>query len=240
MHRNQIARFPRFTFGCLCVILAAGCSAEDKPHAPTYATTQRATVPHDYAKWEKEIAALQAKPAPPKGGFEFTGSSNIVRWKSLNADFPGQPVFNRGFGGSMICDVTYYADRIIFPYEPKMIFLRSGGNDLHGGKSVEEVFADFQELVKTVHAKLPDTTVVYISLSPAPARWGERDAGKMLNGLVKKYANSHKNVAYVETYDLTITPDGQPRDDLFVADKLHFNDKGFRLMADRVRPLMPK
>jgi hypothetical protein len=240
MHRNHIARFPRFTFGCLCVILAAGCSAEDKPHAPTYATTQRATVPHDYAKWEKEIAALQAKPAPPKGGFEFTGSSNIVRWKSLNADFPGQPVFNRGFGGSMICDVTYYADRIIFPCEPKMIFLRSGGNDLHGGKSVEEVFADFQELVKTVHAKLPDTTVVYISLSPAPARWDERDAGKMLNGLVKKYANSHKNVAYVETYDLTITPDGQPRDDLFVADKLHFNEKGFQLMADRVRPLMPK
>jgi len=240
MHRNHIARFPRFTFGCLCLILAAGCSAEHKPHAPTYATTQRATVPHDYAKWEKEIAALQAKPAPPKGGLEFTGSSNIVRWKSLNTDFPGQPVFNRGFGGSMICDVTYFADRIIFPYEPKMIFLRSGGNDLHGGKSVEEVFADFQELVKTVHAKLPDTTVVYISLSPAPARWGERDAGKMLNGLVEKYAKSHKNVAYVETYDLTITPDGQAREDLFVADKLHFNEKGFELMADRVRPLMPK
>src|SRR3954464_15536172 len=231
MHRNHIASI---AFGCLCLILFTGCSTATKPHEPTYATTQHATGPHDYARWEKEIAALQAKPAPPKGGIEFTGSSNIVRWKSLEKDFAGQPVFNRGFGGSSICDVTYYADRIIFPYEPKMIFLRSGGNDLHGGKSVEEVFDDYKTLVNTVHAKLPDTTIAYISLSPAPARWGERDAGKMLNDLIKKYTKSHKNLAYVETYDLTITPDGQAREDLFVGDKLHFNEKGFQLMADRV------
>jgi hypothetical protein len=222
----------------LLFTLLAGCAQEQKRAAATYATTQRATIPHDYARWQKEIAALQARPAPPKGGIEFTGSSNIVRWKTLESDFPGHSVFNRGFGGSMICDVTYYADRIIFPYEPRMIFIRSGGNDLHGGKSVAEVFEDYKTFVATVHRKLPATTVVYISLSPAPARWGERNAGKMLNDLVKAWTAKHPHVGYVETYDITINPDGSPREDVFVEDKLHFNEKGFQLMAERVRPLL--
>jgi hypothetical protein len=39
-------------------------------------------------------------------------------------------VINRGFGGSQIVDATHFAPRIIFPYAPKAIYLRSGGNDL--------------------------------------------------------------------------------------------------------------
>jgi hypothetical protein len=30
-------------------------------------------------------------------------------------------VLNRGFGGSRIPDVTFYADRIVLPYEPRGI-----------------------------------------------------------------------------------------------------------------------
>jgi hypothetical protein len=43
---------------------------------------------------------------PPKGGIIFTGSSSIRMWTSLKEDFPGLPVLNRGFGGSMIPEVT--------------------------------------------------------------------------------------------------------------------------------------
>ena len=46
----------------------------------------------------------------------FTGSSSIRRWKSMQEDFSPTPVLNRGFGGSTIPEVTYYADRIILPH----------------------------------------------------------------------------------------------------------------------------
>ena len=39
---------------------------------------------------------------------------------------------------------------------------------------------------------------------------------------------------YVETYDMTLTPDGQAREELFVKDKLHFNAEGYQLFAERV------
>ena len=128
---------------------------------------------HYFGKWEQEIAAFEASDRtnpPPKQGFLFTGSSTIRKWTTLAQDFPGLPVINRGVGGSEIVDITHFADRIVFPYEPKMIFFRCGGNDIHDGKSAEQTFADYKEFVATVHAKLPETEIVYISWGPTIAR----------------------------------------------------------------------
>jgi lysophospholipase L1-like esterase len=47
-------------------------------------------------------------------------------------------------------------------------------------------------------------------------------------------------VKYVETYSMPLGADGQARPELFVADKLHFSDEGYKLLAERVRPVLPK
>jgi lysophospholipase L1-like esterase len=160
-------------------------------------------------------------------------------WNTLAGDFPSKPVINRGFGGATIADCTHFADRIIFPHAPKMILLRAGGNDIHLGKSAEQVFADYQAFVAAVHAKLPETTIMFISQCPTPARWVERDALKVLNRLVEDYTKrSPQRLEYVETYDSTLTPDGNVREDLFVADRLHFNANGYKLLTERIRPVL--
>ncbi len=77
---------------------------------------------HNFAKWEKEIADYEEadrKDPPPKGAVLFTGASTIRKWTTLREDFPDNKVINRGFGGSEIVDCTHFADRIIFPIEPK-------------------------------------------------------------------------------------------------------------------------
>jgi hypothetical protein len=51
-----------------------------------------------------------------------------------------------------------------------VVLLRAGGNDIHAGKTAEQVLADFQAFVSKIHAKLPETTVVYIAQTAAPAR----------------------------------------------------------------------
>ena len=196
-----------------------------------------------FDKWEKEIAAFEAvdqKSPPPKGALLFVGSSTVKYWKSLAQDFPGHKVLNRGFGGSQIVDVTHFADRMVFPYEPSVIYLRSGTNDLHAGKTAAQVFADFQEFEKAVHAKLPDVEIVYISLSPSIARMGEVPQTKELNALVEAYAKTAPHVKYLDAYDISLGADGQPRPELFREDKLHFNAEGYKLLAERVRPALPK
>ena len=198
---------------------------------------------HDFARWEKDVAAFEAADRvnpPPKGGLLFVGSSTIVLWKTLREDFPNQPIVNRGFGGNQIVDSTHFADRMIFPYEPRMIFLRAGGNDIHAGKSAERVFADFQAFVATVRARLPKTEIAFIGLAPAIARWEERDETKKLNALVAAWATQTPGVRYIDAAGITLDARGQPRPDVFVDDKLHFNAEGYRLLAERVRPHIPK
>ncbi len=198
---------------------------------------------HDFGKWEKAIAAYEQMDRtnpPPKGAVLFIGASTIARWKTLAQDFPAQRVINRGFGGSQIADSTHFAERIIFPYAPRLIFLRAGGNDLWAGKSPEEVAADFKEFVAKVHAKLPKAEIVFISQSPSLARWKQADKEKTLNALVKDYIGQKPRLKYLETYDMVLGSDGQPRAELFVEDKLHFNAAGCKLLAERVRPFLPK
>jgi len=198
---------------------------------------------HDFGKWEKEIAAYEQKDAtnpPPKGAILFIGSSTIGRWKTLAEDFPEARVINRGFGGSEIVDSTHFAERIIFPYAPRMVFLRAGGNDLWAGKSSEQVFADFKEFATKVRAGLPEAEIVFISLSPSISRWKQADKEKSLNAMVHDYIQGKPRLKYIDTYQMVLGPDGQPRPELFVADKLHFNGEGYKLLAERVRPHLSK
>ena len=198
---------------------------------------------HNFAKWEKDIAAFEKSDAanpPPKQALLFIGSSGIVLWKSLAQDFPGATILNRAFGGNQIADSTHFAERMIFPYEPKMIFLRAGGNDLHAGKSVEQVFQDYKTFVATVRAKLPDVPIAYIALSPSPARWKEKAAGDQLNAAIADYSKKNKNLIFIDAASISLDADGKIRRELFVADQLHFNAAGYKLLAEAVRPHVPQ
>jgi lysophospholipase L1-like esterase len=241
---------PRFVTVIAVALVFAGATparSAGAAAAPATRKAQAATAPAapraGPERFEKSIAAYEAADRinpPPKGAILFTGSSTIGGWKTLASDFPDHQVINRGFGGSTIAEATHFADRIVIPYAPKMVLIRSGTNDIHAGKSADEVFEDFKAFVAKVHAKLPETDIVFIGLAPAPSRWSERDENRRLNEMVRKYAQGDNGVSYIDTYDTTVTPDGQPREELFVKDRLHFNAEGYKLLAERVRPHLPQ
>jgi lysophospholipase L1-like esterase len=194
---------------------------------------------HNFAVWEPEISAFEKSDLtnpPPRHAILFVGSSTIKFWTTLQQDFPGIPVINRGFGGSEICDSTHFAARIIFPYAPRQIVFRAGGNDLASGKSPAQVFADYKAFVALVEAVLPDTTITYISWNPTIARWSQRDKEAELNRMIRDFNSKNRHLEYIDTEDMILGADGKPRADLLRADRLHLNAAGYKLLADRVRP----
>ena len=197
---------------------------------------------HDFTQWENEISAFERMDRtnpPPKGGVLFIGSSTIRFWKSLPQDFPGRNVINRGFGGSELEDSTHFADRIIFPYEPSMVFIRAGGNDLWAGKTPARVFADFKDFVAKVRTRLPRTVIVYIAWNPSVARWKEVDQEKEMNRLIEGYVRQTPGLKYVDAWSIPLDSAGKPRPELFRADGLHFNALGYQELIRRVRPFLP-
>ena len=189
-------------------------------------------------RWQTAIAAFEAADRvrpPPQGAILFIGSSTIVRWKTLAQDFPEHPVINRGFGGSQIADSVCYADRIVIPYRPRLIVLRAGGNDIHAGKTPEQVLADFKSFVEKVRIKLPEVRIAYMTINATRARWANVEREKKANQLIKEYIGAGENLDCIDTWDATLGADGKPREDLLVEDRLHFNDDGYRLLASIVR-----
>ena len=189
------------------------------------------------SKWEKKIAAFEARDKtnmPPKGAILFVGSSSIRKWTTLAKDFPGKEVINRGFGGSEIADSTALADRIIFPYEPRIIVLYAGDNDLAAGKSPEKVFGDFESFLKKVHEHLPETRVEYISIKPCPLRWKLKDKVNEVNNRIA--AIKDDKLTFIDVYPSMLGTDGKPRPELFEKDGLHPSRECYKLWAKLITP----
>ncbi|WP_409460924.1 SGNH/GDSL hydrolase family protein [Stenotrophomonas maltophilia] len=173
---------------------------------------------------------------PPRGGIEFIGSSSIRYWESLTTDFPGQPVFNRGFGGSEVRDSTWYADRIVVPYAPCKVFFYAGDNDLNSGRSATQVRDDVVAFVQRVHRDLPKTTVEYLSIKPSPSRAHLLPAINQANTLIKAALARLPNTGYTDIYTPMLGTDGQPDAKLFREDMLHMTPAGYAIWTQALAP----
>ena len=197
----------------------------------------------DPLKWEKSIAAFEAadrEHPPEKGGVVFTGSSTIARWKTLADFFPGFRVVNRGFGGSQMEDSVQFADRIFFSHEPAAVVIFAGSNDINAGKTSERVADDFKAFVAKVHASLPKTEICFIEITSSPSRWAQRDKVVEANRLVRVFCEQTSGVKFIPVREKLLGENGGPRAELFEADRLHPNHDGYKIIADAIRPFLPK
>ena len=194
-------------------------------------------------RWAKELRAFEASDKtnpPPQGAVLFIGSSSIRLWTNVAQAFPEHRVINRGFGGSQLADSVAFVDRIVTPYQPKLVLLYAGDNDIAGGKTPETVLSDFKAFVGRIHAALPGTWIVYIAIKPCVARERFLDRVKTTNRLIQKYCGTDERLEFADVFTPMLSPEGRPRADLCVKDMLHLNAQGYELWASVLRPIVGK
>jgi lysophospholipase L1-like esterase len=193
------------------------------------------------SQWESDIAQFEAQDranAPRPGSIVFVGSSSIRMWTTLDRDFPGVSVVNRGFGGSEAGDVAQFAERIVVPYKPPVVVFYAGDNDLAAGKTPAQVLAAFQSFVATIHRDLPATRVVFVSIKPSLARWNIVDKMRATNQLVRDYVSTDNKLAYVDVFTPMLDASGQPRPELYLEDGLHMTPAGYAIWRDLIAPAL--
>ena len=193
----------------------------------------------DPIRFELEILAMEASDRtnpPPSGAIVLAGSSSFRLWKTLATDLTGYPVVNRGFGGSHLSDLIFYAKRIVLPLRPRLIFVYEGDNDLASGKTPYSVFEEFRAFADLVHRKLARTRVVFVAVKPSPQRRHLLEAQNDLNRLIRERAGSDpQRLGYVDVVLPMLTATGEPRGDLFLKDRLHLNAAGYALWTRAIR-----
>ncbi|MBN1806120.1 MAG: hypothetical protein JW837_12800 [Sedimentisphaerales bacterium] len=191
--------------------------------------------------FESEIRAFEQADItspPPANPVLFVGSSSIRVWPDLAGDFPDYPVMNRGFGGSQMSDVLYYFDRIVAPYDPAIILVYEGDNDLAAGKSVDQVYGDYLEFLTLVEEQLPNADVAFIATKPSPSRSQYLEVTRQLNSRLQELASSDTHLWFIDIFTPMLNDSGQPRPDLFGSDMLHMNAAGYELWQSIIAPVL--
>jgi hypothetical protein len=201
-------------------------------------TSSSATAPN---RFEKNVLAYEAAdrvdPAPT-GAILLAGDSQFYRWKTLHEDLPEYTLVNRGIDSFQTSDLVHYVDRLVLPYKPRLIILHVGGNDVHNGKSPERILVDFKTFVARVRVAQPDVPIAFSSITPGPGRWDEAPQRKAANALLKSYIATQPDLRFIDLWDAMLTPDGQPREDIWVADRVHPNHAGYLIRVNIRRPLL--
>jgi lysophospholipase L1-like esterase len=197
----------------------------------------------DPTPFEPEIQAFEAadRANPPTlGGIVFVGSSSIKNWTDLAADFPGLPVLNRGFGGSTLADVVYYANKVVLPYRPRLIVLYAGDNDLAKGRMPAQLVSDYRAFIGRVRSALPATRIVYVSIKPSPSRRQYMSRAREANERIRSEIARDSLQSYVDVFTPMLNEGGQPRPGLFLADSLHMSRAGYRLWREVLEPVVQR
>jgi hypothetical protein len=62
--------------------------------------------------------------------------------------------------------------------------------------------------------------------------------GRKPGWVIKSYITTQPGLLFFDLWDAMLTPDGKPREDLWVADHLHPNHAGYPLPVKIMRPLL--
>lgn len=193
-------------------------------------------------RWEAAMTAFETSDRmqpPVPGGNVFVGSSSIRLWPVAES-FPGLPCLNRGFGGSQLPDVLKYVDRIVTTYQPAVVVLYCGDNDIGQKRTPEQIRDDYRTFVTKVHAAAPQAKIVWIAIKPSPKRWELREQAQQANQLVRESQAGHDLESYVDVWTPMLAADGLPQPELYVKDQLHMTPAGYAIWNRLVEPHLVK
>lgn len=217
------------------------------PVVPAAEPAPQAAVPPP-VRWESEIAAFEKADGvqpPPSDGVVFLGSSNIRMWNTLDGDFPGLNVINRGVGGANLAELAVVAHRLVPAAKPRAVLVSAGTNDIAAGATAEAVRDAFALLVTNLRAELPDVKIAFLAISPCELRWEQKDRQQQANEAVRDFIAARvaaegnaAGLIYIDANAAVLGPDGRPAAECFLDDKLHPSTIGNARRAAIIRPLL--
>ncbi|MEP7142298.1 MAG: GDSL-type esterase/lipase family protein, partial [Ferruginibacter sp.] len=163
----------------------------------------------------------------------FYGSSSIRLWETLEEDFKEYAPLNLGFGGSTLAACVWFFERVFSNINPRCIIVYAGDNDLGDGRSPEEVFLFFNELIHLVHHQFGEIPLGFISIKPSISRWDIVDKIRHTNRLIEAgIKKTGGNLSYIDIYDKMTDKTSYPKREFLDPDGLHISEKGYQLWKE--------
>jgi lysophospholipase L1-like esterase len=126
----------------------------------------------------------------------------------------------------------------VLRHEPRLVVLYAGDNDIAAGRLSEQVAVDFERFVRGVHARLPQTRILYLAIKPSVLRWLQVDRMRRANDMIRAICARDDRLAFLDLDDVMVGWDERPRRELFVEDGLHLSPQGYQIWSAVLRPFL--
>ena len=201
------------------------------------------------AKWEKDIIKLESLDKSEnysENAILFIGSSSIKGWHTMEKDMFPYETIKRGYGGAHYSDIIHFTKRLVGSHNPKAILIFVA-NDIKGNNKSDiysknladrtpyEVKRLFKLVINQIRSTHDEIPIFAIETTPTKSRWVAWPEISLANDLIEKYCDSKENLFYISTRDFFIAENGLPTEEFFVKDKLHLNNKGYKLWAEIIK-----
>ncbi|MCO8121845.1 GDSL-type esterase/lipase family protein [Stieleria sp. TO1_6] len=191
-------------------------------------------------RWSKDIAAfdeLNAAETDSADSILFIGSSSIRRWTTMETDMAPYRTIRRGYGGAKFTDMAVFAERLITPHQYRAIvmFVGNGVVGKPDDHTPDQIEALARSIVAVSQQHQPGVPFLLIEITPCESRFAVWPKIRAVNARLREIALSTPDTYFIPTASHYLKPDGTPRPELFVQDKLHLSDAGYDLWSSLIR-----
>lgn len=161
----------------------------------------------------------------------------------IQREFPSMNVIARGIAGDMSESLRERMAENVLSLNPKVVIIEIGGNDIIFGKCLSYTEANIRGIIEDIQNYDKKIKIVFISVPPTKNTI-LNSVVPVLNATVQSLAREY-NFTYVDLWKFMRNPDIPVIKDEYVrytefgkVDKIHFNEKGYEVIGQLVRPLL--
>lgn len=161
----------------------------------------------------------------------------------IQKEFPGLNVQGRGIAGDMTESLRARLPDNVFSLNPKTIIIEIGGNDLIFGKCLAYSENNIRGIIEDIQAYDKKVKIVFLSVPPTKNATLNAVV-PVLNATIQNLAREY-NFVYIDLWKYMRHPDLPVIKEEYIRyaefgkmDKIHFNEKGYEVIGQLVRPLI--
>lgn len=175
-----------------------------------------------------------------QGAVVFLGDSITHGWGSLEKDFAGLKVVNRGIGGDVTRGIRFRLKEDVLDVHPAAVVILIGTNDLGLGGNPEDAAANIEAILHDLRAANPRMPIILCKVMPRaiePGRFPEKI--QALNRSLETMAAKDARISLCDTWSIFANEQGGAKKDEF-PDLLHPNAIGYGKWTAALKPLLAK
>ena len=205
----------------LALACLSGCKSDEEKLLEQIAI-YRASKINDYVAENEKYADYEVDVA-------FLGDS-LTDGYDVATYYPQYLVVNRGIGGDTTVGLEERMQVSLYDLKPKVAVMLIGANNM------DEMFSNYENIIKGFVEKLPNTKIILLSLTSMSGEWGRKNQLAAYNNVKIKMLAEKYGFGYVDLYSALLNLETGEIFDEYTTDGGHLTPLGYTVLTEKITP----